>query len=222
MENIIQDIENKYNVSELDILNLINAAILKSENESQALKNEALAFSFVENSEERVNGWGTYFGPSVILPMNDGTVSVSPSITHVQSSILEYWEKRAGETKNPILKARYLGLVWDFSEKVKNEKPNHKIGLCYIDCLLDVVERMLHKYKRDLISKSKRALQLSVMLSSTERIERCKQVIMKLEDQITNVDKAGLWGFSYDLLIRENKLKLEKADEDKIIEDFLN
>lgn len=88
------------------------------------LEFEMMFFMFVEDYTNEASGWGTYYGP--FATFNDkekGYVEV-PSIKDITPSIIDYWEKRAIESKNPILKAHYADLVWDFSEKIKGVKPN--------------------------------------------------------------------------------------------------
>jgi hypothetical protein len=78
---------------------------------------EAMAFSFCENYRSQETGWGTYLGPVAVWKNNDGTTVEIPNINQVTTAIIHYWSQRAEEAKNPILKARYADLVWDFSEK---------------------------------------------------------------------------------------------------------
>src|SRR4051812_8730146 len=84
---------------------------------------ELMAFGFLEDYQDKQTGWGTYFGPMRVSSNNDGTATESPSIRLVTTDMLEYWLKRANEAQNPILVARYSGLIWDFTNYVTKNKP---------------------------------------------------------------------------------------------------
>ena len=83
---------------------------------------EQVAFDFVENYPRRDSRWETYFGPLFILPNEEGQMVEYPSVQKITEDIINYWKKRAKESNNPILKARYANLVWEFSKKVTGKK----------------------------------------------------------------------------------------------------
>src|SRR5690554_554001 len=59
---------------------------------------------------------------------------------------------------------------------------------------------------------------VAVSLNANQLIERAKQATLNLEHEIAENDKAGLWGFSFDLLVGQRKINLTEEEEDKIIE----
>lgn len=91
------------------------------------LKAEIMAFHFMEATTENESNWGTYFGPEIVWGNEDGSTTESPSIKLVNQEMIDYWKRRLAETNNPLLKARYAGLIWDFSNPVLKAKPDYKI-----------------------------------------------------------------------------------------------
>lgn len=218
MKEILDKIETFTETSEHDIASEFRALIPKSGDEiSIELRAESMAFDFMENYRSKDTGWGTYFGPMVVWNNGDGTVTESPSIKLVNREIIDYWTIRLSDTNNPILKARYSGLIWDFSKPILNESPDYKIGLEYIKSLIDVVEKRICRYETELIIKIKRALQVAISLNDKEQIEKAKQAIIQLEIEIGENDKPGLWGFSFDTLVGQRKIDLTQEEEENII-----
>jgi hypothetical protein len=181
------------------------------------LKAELMAFHFEEENSDVTTDWGTYFGPYMVWRNDDGTSTVSPSIKAVDKETIEYWSKRLAETKNPLLKARYAGLVWDFSKPILNTNPDYKIGLQYVENLIEIVENRRHEIDFNLITKIKRAMQVAIRLNEQELIRRAKTAIIDLEEKIVENDKPGLWGFSFDMLIGNKKVILTQNEEENIL-----
>jgi hypothetical protein len=186
----------------------------------ETLLAEIMAFEFIENYPNPETGWGTYYGP--LMTFNDkekGNVEV-PSIKEITSSMIEYWEKRAIESKSPILKTRYADLVWDFTEKIKGVKPDYKMAVTVIESIIDIAERDLHKYQVSVIAKLKRALSLALSLNSEELISKVKGAMIAYEKKVAEDDKPGLWGFSFDSLLKNKNVQLTTEEKDRIIQDL--
>lgn len=218
MKEIFEKIEKLQKISEHDIASAFkNILPEKGDDISMELRAELMAFEFSENYRNKETSWGTYFGPMLVWKNEDGTVTESPSIKLVTKEIMDYWYKRVSDTTNPILKARYSGLIWDFSQSVLNKTPNYQIGLVYIKSLIETVKLQVCQHEIELISKIKRALNVSISLNATDLIEEAKLLVIKLENEIGKNDKPGLWGFSFDLLIGNKKVNLTNEEEQDII-----
>lgn len=218
MKEILEKIELLKKTSEHEIASELRILLPENGAEvSMELRAELMAFDFVENYTNKDTGWGTYFGPMIVWNNADGTSTESPSISLITPEIMDYWAKRARETNNPILKARYSGLIWDFSKPILGVNPDYKIGLDYIKSLIEIVESRNFKYETDLIIKIKRAIQLAISLNAVELIENAKKATIELENEIAENDKPGLWGFSYDILVCNKKINLTAEEEEKII-----
>jgi hypothetical protein len=180
-------------------------------------KAEAMAFDFCENYADKDTGWGTYFGPNLLLRKDDGSVVESPSIRLVDEHILNYWSKRTKECANPLLKARYAGLIWDFTQKVTGRPPSYEIGREYIVNLLAIAKNDLHEYAVDTIKKLQRALSVAIALNASDLISDCKNTIVEYEHHVAVDDKPGLWGFSFDFLLNNKKVNLSQEENAEIL-----
>lgn len=82
---------------------------------------EYIGFQFMPDYPKENGGWDTYYGPIFVLPNKQGQLSEFPSIKQVDKEMLEYWRKRAGKSRHPILINRYADLVFDFEPIVLKE-----------------------------------------------------------------------------------------------------
>ena len=179
-------------------------------------KAELMAFAFLEDKKDELSHWDTYYKPFILHIDDQKKVSYEfPSLDQVSIEMLDYWERRGKEAAHPILISRYLGLVWDFSIKVKSCKPNFAIGERYITSLLAVANQNLYKEPIYAIIKVKRALSVALSLNHQILINETKCAIIALEKEIGLDEKPGRWGFVYDLLYagKKNLLTNEELDE---------
>lgn len=183
---------------------------------------EAMAFDFVANYSNKETGWGTYYGPMIVWNNQDGTVTESPSIKQVTPEIIDYWDKRSKETKNPVLKLRYADIVWDFAKIVTNRAPHFSLAHRIIDSTILIAEQNCHKYETDVIIKLKRAALIAISTNDSKRIIKLRDCIIQYEDSIAQDNKPGLWGFSFDLLINNKKVDLTEIVKEKLILDLEN
>jgi hypothetical protein len=179
---------------------------------------EQIAFDFLADYQNDNSGWGTYYGPMFVLPNNEGQMVEYPSIKRIDSKILEYWGKRAKETKNPILSSRYADLVVDFSPKILNKGADIELLRIIIDSNILICEKSLAD-PLDCKTKIKRGLILSIQIKDQDRITKTKEVIVKLEKKVAADDKPGLWGFAFRWLILDfgNKVLLNEDEKSELI-----
>ena len=180
---------------------------------------EAIAFSFSENQDDSGNS-GTYFGPLWTGTNAAGEVVENPSWRDINEDMLAYWETRSRQTTNPLLKARYTGLLWDFVNQVTGNTPSFAFAVENVEALLRVAAENLHEYEVDTIRKLKRALHLATSLNNPNLIEKARDTILDYENRVAQDDKAGLWGFSFDALIGNKKVALPEPLEERIIQEL--
>ncbi|MDX1961269.1 MAG: DUF4209 domain-containing protein [Leptospiraceae bacterium] len=206
---------------EQDVSTALNSLLQNDKNNiSEELKAEIMAFDFSEDSQESNSDWGTYFGPMMVWNNGNGTVTESPSIKLITPQMIDYWEKRANEVTNPILKARYSGLVWDFKNKITGVNASFEIGKLYINSLIEIASENFHKYEISSYTKLKRALTLAIRFNDNPFISKVKDAILRFEEKHSIDDKPGLWGYSLDLLVDNNKVGLSSEEEKKIIDEL--
>jgi len=181
---------------------------------------EAMAFDFWENYHDQITGWGTYYGPMFVFSNADGTATEWPSIKKVTEQIINYWTDRAKTAKHPVLRARYADLVWDFQKVVTNESPHYSIAQIVIDSTIEIAQRNCYTPEVNVIRKLERALSLACALNDNSRIKKIADITIAYEDAITDDSKLGLWGFVYDLLFENDKVKLTADQNQKLIDDL--
>ena len=183
---------------------------------------ESIAFTFCEDYIDQETGWGTYYGPMMVFHDKDGHSKEYPSIQMVTSEMLTYWQERATKAKHPILKVRYADLVWDFSKKIAQKNPNFQLAHIVIDETIKIAKQHCHKSKTTVITKLKRALNLALLINDSQKVNNVKEAIISYENQLSKDKLPGLWGFSFDLLINNSKIKISDVTIEKIIQDLEN
>lgn len=226
-EHILQDTLRSFDekieqLDELDFQNTISG--LKPENidwnPPLAWKAEVIAFDFCENY--RWDGfasgrWGTYFGPTLGVSDKDGNFVGAPDISQLNPEMIEYWENRARKTQHPILRARYAGLVWDFSQKVTQNNPSIEMAHARIDAIIDIASDNLHKFETHTIDLLEHALALACQINDTSRIARVRDAVIAYENNTTIDEGIRIWVFSYDLLMKHKKVPLTEEIQNNII-----
>ncbi|WP_444921294.1 DUF4209 domain-containing protein [Microbulbifer sp. CnH-101-G] len=216
LARLLEEFEEK--TSEHCISSKINNAT--EDDQSPEAIAERLAFGFCENYSGKQSSWGTYYGPMMVWVGDDGKPYESPSLSLVDHDMIEYWKNRSKNTNNPIMKARYSGIVWDLSEAAIGEKPSYRIAIDYVNALLEVTDNDLCEHPTETITKITRAFSVASALNNSELIKKSIESAIKLEDRIAEDDKAGLWGFSFDLFVLGKCRYLSDIQKRKLIEDL--
>jgi len=195
--------------------------ILSEQKEYKLTKNdiaEQIAFDFMSAYQSEQSGWGTYHGPMFVLPNDKGQMVEYPSIKRIDNEIIEHWVKRMGESKNPILIARYADLVVDFSSYV-GKKVDLETFKKVIDSNINICKKAL-VVDLDCKTKLKRSLHLAIMINDQDRINELKVAVIDLENRVTEDDKPGLWGFSFQWLILDfyNKIIFGQNEKEALID----
>jgi hypothetical protein len=200
------------------------SSLPENEKSKDEVSAEGLAFSLVENYQNEDYTWGTYFGPMWVSNDGKGNITEAPSIKYITKEVIDYWEQRIDKANNPILKARYAGLVWDFKLKQTNEKPDFSILTKYVKALLDSVEGDYQNNSIIGFNKLKRAFELSVRNNKVAFLERTKKILLSYEDATATDNTPGLWGVNFMLMLdyKDKFSQEEKALLVSKLEDRLN
>lgn len=186
------------------------------------LLSELIAFEFDEKTDGEISEWGTHFAPMIVITYNNGSSFESPSLSKVTLDMIDYWERRAAEETNPLIKARYFGLVYDLREKVGGEKPSIDLLKKYIDNLIRIGEEKLHTSPYKTIQRLKRALSLSFTYNQSDFITRTKKALIIYEREEADDASPGYWGHSFEMLVDNKKINLTSEEENMIINDLEN
>lgn len=175
---------------------------------------EISAFDFAEHTSEAPGPWGTHFGPKM-QRKDDNGFSEYPSITQVTEATIRYWKERSEKAINPILRARYKGLVYDFEKLITGNTTDHKMVTSYIDDLLEIVEGQFTNVPANIYVKLKRALSVALLINSQDHIKRIKDTVfaLKIDSKYKN---DGKWEFAFDNLVLNRKITLS-ADELQLV-----
>ena len=196
--------------------------------EFKELEYELMALDFLEGVVSDLSDipeWGNTFYKPFMGNKDHLTgkwLSYYPDIKNIPYEMIDYWERRSKESKNLILKCRYSGLVWDFSMKIKNKKSDISMVHIFIDSIIELArfggKGSFLKYKL------RRALEVAVSIKDQRRINLVRDAIIAYEDTHSADDKAGTWGYAFDLLIGDRSLSkkviLEQAQEHHIIKEL--
>lgn len=204
----LADIWGKYDVVEKkhffshDVSASINS-LPKDNPEQQQCLYEAMAFEFAENYDGKE--WNTYYGPQWTFTKKDtGEEVYVPNIKDVTEEMIAYWEKRAVNVRNPLLKMRYTGLVLEFKKILFNKEPDYKsIKLAHIQSLLDVVEGDYCQYEIIAFDYAERALNLAIGFRNHDLQERAVKAYYEAHQRHSDNDMhPGVWGRIFQSLIK--------------------
>ncbi|MBA4744438.1 MAG: hypothetical protein H2058_04190 [Muricauda sp.] len=188
------DTDSRRGFDEHDISSALRKLVPEDKSQiDDTLKAELMAFDFAEDYQDKKTGWGTYFGPMMVWNNGDGTATESPSIKLITPEMIDYWEKRATECVNPIIIARYSGLVWDFKNKITGINPPHEICRIYTKALIDQANGDFHKYEVNTFRKLARALKLSISLNDDDLIKKCKDSLINFENRHSQDTKSSVY-----------------------------
>ena len=179
---------------------------------------EYIAFSLVDQFKNSRISIGSYFGPQIAWVGDDGQQYEWPSKSQITPAMIEYWEQRMKEAKHPFLLSRYTGLVWDLSQVISGQIPSHDIRKQYVAVLLGLIDHRLFTHPLSGIFLLRRALEIAARFNDQEFYAQIKDLTLSLETEFAESDKPGLWGFGYDILVRNKKLNPSNKEIEGVID----
>lgn len=165
---------------------------------------EIIAFDLYPRHEGRTSEWGTYFGSMMSGHTEDPNEPWEyPSRKSIDAETIKYWSKRAREANHPVLVERYADAAFDLAHLVE-EKPDHTLAQLAIDSIIEVCKEGLVEgiYQRQDIH---RALSLARKIADKDRLKLVVSEIIRIEREIAEDDKPGLWGFAFNWLVLQEK-----------------
>lgn len=180
------------------------------EKQKSEFRYEILAFALVGNGIE--TEWGTYYGPRYYGKRNDGTPVSYPELSDINNDSVLYWELRAKQTNNPLLKARYCGLVWDFKKRICNDSYPSWLFDMLITSLISVADGDYEPHDVITVIVLERLASLAGRNSKYQNA--IKASFVRFDNERTNDDNAArLWGALLSYVIKNNGVFT--ADEEK-------
>lgn len=206
------DVKGKKHFLSHDVSAAINS-LPKELPEAETCRYEAIAFGFSANCDGKE--WGTYYGPQWTLKKNDtGEDVYVPDIKDVSKEMIAYWEQRAVTVQNPLLKARYSGLVLEFKKKLFGVEPDYRtVKFAHIIALFEIVEGDYCQYETVAFDFAERALYLSIGFRNQELQKRAVKAFYEAHLRHRNNDMhPGVWGRVFQSLIKHRPYFSEYED----------
>lgn len=209
MEMTLKDILSEYDNPETkkfsyeDVLSAIGKQLPKEQMALPDVRSEILAMQFQDNTGHDV--WNTYFGPFLIGEENITKKPVyNPDIACVKAEDIECWKNRARETDNPLMKMRYVGLVFDFHKKIYGKEADYKtIKLPYVQSVIKVVKEDYFSYIHEGYVYAERALSCARGFKKQELINEAKSALMHMEERYGTDDaNSGWWCKGFELMMK--------------------
>lgn len=220
LQAALTELENRRSVAfEFEIAQNIFALSANDESFKEGLpwRAEAMGFQFRESSRMDYEDSDFYYLPLSSFTTKDGVVHEQPNPSDVTNEIVNYWLQRATQTNNPILKARYSGLGWEFGKKRLHMPIEHGIAIMHVDSLLAIAKDNLCTEPVGTIDKLLRALSVACALNNDTLISKCKKALIDYEDRVADDRHAGLWGNAFDALMQNKKANLTESEKIHLI-----
>ncbi len=183
---------------------------------------EWLAFRFAENHNPNDLLKETYYCCSLKNVDKDGNPIEDELVLQITPEMIDYWEVRGGECENPLLKARYLGLVWHFKELRPAKKTSITIAQGFLDALIEIANGDYYIIARKVYPKLEHGLKLAIRIGDTARRGAFVSAIIEFEKRHAEDDKGGTWGKAFDLLCDKKGTILLPEEEQSIISDLVS
>jgi hypothetical protein len=191
-----------------------------SDEDVKAILAEHSAFFFIENVKEK-SVWGTYFAPMAELTRDDGGVVRSPDIESLDQEILEHWRERAKRAKNPMMRARYADLVWDFGKMLGDAKRDYQSALIAIESYLEAANKRFYANPIEGVKWIVRALNISLSIGSQDGARAAAGAMFNLVESDANLMNIGVWIAPFDYFYDKRDL-LTAGQKAKIVSDLEN
>jgi len=211
--------EREEPLSEYDVVDALQQVRrrLPAEEPTEEIDAEITAFALRESPLGEKTEWGTRYGPVISSGTVDGHVEEWPARSSITDQAISFWAKRAIESTHPVFKARYANLAWDLAIMVKGIQPDYRMAQVAVDSTVALTEGSYHKYETQVVQKLACALVLARQINDPERIAATRDAMISYEERIAIDEKAGLWGFCYDYLVRKGLGEPTDEQTDKII-----
>ena len=176
------------------------------------LEAEVIAFG-IWRAHDESSAWAGYFGP----PWQEGMLGL------ITAAMVDYWRERARATPHPVLRARYADLSWEIpkGKRISGARPDADMARVAVDAYLEAIQRHRYSETSDAADASKRALELALSLRDAELIQRARDGLIALDQEIATDEHPGLW-LAFDVLVEppNKSVPLSKEQRDGLVRDM--
>jgi hypothetical protein len=189
-----------------------------SEEDFKVLLAEHSAFFFIDSHGES-SRWGSYFAPMAELGRADGSTLLSPDIAELDDQTLEHWRDRARSAKNPVMRARYADLVWEFGRRLGDAKRDHSCALIAMEAYVEAANKQLYTYSIEGVRWVVRALDIATATNNKDGARSAADALLSLVASEQNLRNMGIWVAPFDYLYGKKGL-LTPEQSAKVIADL--
>lgn len=189
-----------------------------SEEDFKALLAEHSAFFFIDSHGES-SRWGSYFAPMAELGRADGSTLLSPDIAELDDQTLEHWKDRAKSAKNPMMRARYADLVWEFGRRLGDAKRDYSCALIAMEAYVDAANKQLYTYSIEGVRWIVRALDIATATNNKDGARAAADALLSLVASEQDLRNMGIWVAPFDYLYDKSGL-ITPEQSAKIIADL--
>lgn len=178
---------------------------------------ELLAFTFVKrqiNENEKVS---PLYGELFTYSNGEGY----PTVKDIKEAYINYWEKRVYESKNPLMKARYSGLVWEYSKAVTGKKPSFDLRKYHVSALLNIYKDNYFLSERYTLEQLERALKLALKIGDKKTISEIKTLVLNYEPQSLKIEYYYS-SFKYKWFLENKKTDVSDEEKNEVLNDLEN
>lgn len=166
--------------------------------------------------------WRTYFGPMGSGEDKDGNTVYFPDIAGVDLGVVSTWMHWARALAHPIFKARYADVAWEIGPLVADGRRDPEIARIAADAYIATLSLTPAPRLYERIRAGARALELSVQINDSSRIETARSVMLNLHREA--VESRSQWWHTFDHIM-DNKgagtTDAERAELLQSLEDLL-
>ena len=167
---------------------------------------EYLAFAHYEGAGQSAE-WKTYHGPFCISRTKEGTIEITFNQDKITKETVEYWKKRAFESKNPMFYSHYADLIIDYHyADIHKTDHIHKYVNRYAQGIIEIIEKIIDNTFQQSLSLSifsaiKRCSRLLIQLNNDELLNHLTKKCFELEQLVGKDEHPGLWGYAANLYL---------------------
>ena len=218
---ILNEILEKYKKSKIGTKEIEIAEDIKKcleQNFDPILASEHIAFGFSENNAQN-NIYDIFRCRWTYTEIDTENTKTFPDLSVVSQEMVQYWANRTTEVEDPFYKARYAGLVFQFADPTTMEKrKRYEMALLRIDCIIELATNSnTNDAEYEIFSLLENAINIAIGIKDEKYIILVRDTLLEFENKIANKNKIGLWGYSFELLLNNKKVKKDEKFSLKIV-----
>ena len=189
----IEEIEKRMSpISEITVGAEIRKGVT-SENVTDELRAEILAFAFIPACDAERSPWGLYFAPLSSWISKEGKTVYQPDIAQVDDKITAIWAARATATPHPILAARYNDLLWELSSVGNTHKKHQRYAIAATQSYTIAVTKHLYESEDEAWKYLDRALELALLTRNDAQVKEVITASFVLFAEVNKAERCMWW-----------------------------